>query len=105
MSAGSSTYIHDGQQRLLRLITALAGHEITGIAPSDLARETNTTASTITRDLANLKEAGYAELVPETGRWRLSPHIVQISMRHMVVLDRARERLEEIRRRFTRMDE
>lgn len=97
-----TTYTNEGQQRVLRLINTLAGHEITGRAPSDLARETNCTASTITRDLANLKEAGFAECVPETGYWRLSPQIVQISIRHMVALDRAVARLAEIRARFSR---
>lgn len=97
-----TTYTNEGQQRVLRLINTLAGHEITGRAPSDLARETNCTASTITRDLANLKEAGFAEVVPETGCWRLSPQIVQIAIRHMGALDRATQRLEEVRSRFSR---
>lgn len=97
-----TSYTNEGQQRVLRLINALSGHEITGRAPSDLARETECTASTITRDLANLKEAGFAEVVPETGLWRLAPQIVQIAIRHMTALDRAQSRLEEVRGRFSR---
>lgn len=102
MTAPTTTYTNEGQQRILRLINTLSGHEITGRAPSDLARETDCTASTITRDLANLKEAGFAEVVPETGCWRLSPQIVQIAIRHMSALDRAAQRLEEVRGRFSR---
>lgn len=102
MSQPTTSYTNEGQQRILRLINVLSGHEITGRAPSDLARETDCTASTITRDLANLKEAGFAEVVPETGCWRLSPQLVQIAIRHMAALDRAAQRLEEVRSRFSR---
>lgn len=98
----SSPYTHDGQQRILRLINVLAGHEVTGITPTEIARQTQTTPSTVTRDLANLQEAGFAEPVPETGRWRLSPQIVQIAIRHMTALDRAQSRLDEVRNRFSR---
>lgn len=97
-------YAHDGQQRLLKLITLLAGHEITGLAPAEIAREQACNASMVTRDLANLQLGGFAELVPETGRWRLSPQIVQIALKHMHALDRAQHRLGEVRSRYSRMD-
>jgi len=95
-------YAHDGQQRLLKLITLLAGHEITGMAPSDIARQQGCSASVVTRDLANLQIAGFGEQVPETGRWRLSPQIVQIALKHMQALDRAEQRLADVRSRFSR---
>lgn len=97
-------YQNEGQQRLLKLITLLAGHEITGMAPADIARQQGCPASAVTRDLANLQIGGYAEHVPETGRWRLSPSIVQIGLRHMHALDQAEARLSEVRSRFSRRD-
>lgn len=95
-----SDYTNDAQQRLMKLMTLLAGHEITGMAPADIAREQGCTASMVTRDMANLVEGGYAEQVPETGRWRLSPHPVQMWMRHTVALDRAAQRIDEVRQRY-----
>lgn len=98
----SHPYSHDGQQRVLRLLLLLAGHEITGMAPVEIAKQQGCNASAVTRDLANLQEAGLAEQVPETGRWRLAPQIVQIALRHMAAVERAQTRLDEIRNRFSR---
>lgn len=95
-------YRHEGQQRLLRLITLLAGHEIDGMAIVDIARNQSCSAALAVRDISNLVEAGYAEQVPQTGRYRLSPQIVQISVRHASALARAQDRLDEIRQRFSR---
>lgn len=100
MSTPHTPYSNEAQLRLMKLITLLAGHEVTGIAPADIAREQGCSASMVTRDMANLQEGGYAEQVPETGRWRLAPHLVQIAVRHMVALDRAAMRLDEVRQRY-----
>lgn len=95
-------YLSDGQQRVLRLLTVLAGHEITGLTPAEIAKAQDCSAPMVTRDLANLRAAGFAEQVPETGRWRLSPQIVQISIRHAAALGQARQRLDDITQRFSR---
>lgn len=95
-------YAHEGQQRLLKLLQVLAGHEITGMLPSDIARAQACSASMVTRDLANLQLGGFAEQLPETGRWRLGPALVQIGLKHMAALDRAQKRLDETRNRFSR---
>jgi len=95
-------YANEGQQRILKLLQILAGHEITGLLPSDIARAQQCGASLVTRDLANLQLAGYAEQLPETGRWRLAPELVQIALKHMAALDRAQTRLDETRSRFSR---
>lgn len=102
MSQDLTKYAHEGQQRLLKLITLLAGHELTGAAPSDLARAQDCAPSLMTRDLANLALAGFAEHVPETGRWRLSPQVVQIAIKHMTALDQAERRLADVRNRYSR---
>ena len=98
----SQQYAHEGQQRLLKLISLLAGHELTGAAPSELAKAQGCSPSLITRDLANLQLGGFAEHVPETGKWRLSPEIVQIAFKHLTALDLAQKRLDEVRNRFSR---
>jgi DNA-binding IclR family transcriptional regulator len=95
-------YTVEAQQRILRLALLLAGHEITGLAPAQIARDMGCNASMVTRDLANLHAAGWAEEVPETGRWRLSPTPVQMALRHMAAIDRAEARVAEVRNRFSR---
>lgn len=97
-----SDYTNEGQQRILRLVKLLAGNEITGLAPADIARQQGCSAPIVTRDLDNLRTAGFAEQVPETQRWRLAPEVVQIATRHMAALDRAEQSLAATRNRFSR---
>lgn len=97
-----SDYINAAQQRLLKAVLLLAGNELAGLAPSDLAKALDTNPSNVTRDLANLKEAGLAEQLPDTGRWRLGPKVVQIAVDFYTNLDRTQSRVDEIKQRYTR---
>lgn len=97
----SARYINAAQQRVMHMLMRLAGHEIEGIAPNELAQALRTSASNVTRDLANLREAGMAEPL-ESGRWRLTPRVVQISVACAAAFGRAQERLDEARQRFSR---
>lgn len=96
-------YTNEAQQRLCRLILLLAGHEFDGMAPSDLAKALKTNPSNITRDLHNLKEAGLAELMAETGRWRLGPKLVQIAIAFSEHVGRMSDRLAELQTRYSRL--
>lgn len=93
-------YISEAQQRILGLIQTLAGREIEGLTPGEIAKANNCSPSQVTRDLANLRHFGWAEQIQPTGRWRLGPDIVRIAARHMAALDRAERRVSEIRSRF-----
>ena len=95
-------YTNEGQQRILRLVNVLAGHEVTGMTPTQIAQAQECSPSLVTRDLANLQLAGWAEQVPDTGYWRLAPQVVQISIKHATALQRAETRLDEVRNRFSR---
>ena len=97
-----SGYTHDGQQRILRLVQLLAGHEMTGMTPGEIAKQQACASSMVTRDLDNLKTAGFAEQVPETQRWRLAPEVVQISTKHQAAMERAARRLAETQQRYSR---
>lgn len=94
-------YTSAPQQRLLRLVDLLAGHELAGLVPSEIARALSCSPSIVTRDLDNLRTAGWAEQTPGE-RWRLSPHVVQMSIRHAVALNEARKSFDEIVQRFSR---
>lgn len=95
-------YISDSQQRILGLLLSLAGNEIDGLAPGQLAALNDCSPSQVTRDLANLKHTGWAEQITTTGRWRLGPALVQVALRHSTALGRAQARLDEVKNRFSR---
>ena len=95
-------YISAAQQRILGLLLVLAGNELEGLAPGQLATLNACSPSQVTRDLANLKRKGWAEQITSTGRWRLGPEIVQLSTRHATALARARSRLDEATNRYSR---
>lgn len=91
------------QRRILKVVLALAGHELLGLAPVEIQRALSiTNASTLTRDLDVLRDMGIAEQIPETGRWRLGPRLVQIAVAFANQMDRAEKRLGEIRQRYSR---
>jgi DNA-binding IclR family transcriptional regulator len=93
-------YINAAQQRVLQMVLRLAGHEIEGIAPSELAAALRTSASNVTRDLANLKEAGLAAPL-DSGRWALTPRIVQISLAASKAFADAQDRIDQAKQRFS----
>ncbi len=95
------TYINAAQQRILQMLMRLAGHEVEGISPSELSAALRTSASNVTRDLANLKEAGMAEPLGDN-RWRLTPRVVQVSLAAATAFARSQDRLDEIRNRYSR---
>lgn len=94
-------YINAAQQRVLKILMFLAGHELVGLMPSELAKAMHTSASNITRDLANLRAAGMAEQVADTGGWRVTPRVGQIALRVMNAYGEAKRRVEETAQRFS----
>ncbi len=91
------------QRRILRVIFALAGHELMGLAPVELQRALEiTNASTVVRDLQLLKDVGIAEQIPETGRWRLGPKLIQVARDFEIAINKASQRIAEIKQRYTR---
>lgn len=94
-------YQSDSQQRVLNVMFALAGNEISGLAPTAVAKGLNVQPSAITRDLANLVIAGVAEKM-ESGNYRLTPKIVQIAVAFSDELGKAQSKLNEISNRYTR---
>lgn len=101
-NTSADKYVSEQQQRILALIRTLAGHELQGLAPGEIAKLQACAPSQVTRDLANLKHIGWAEEVPGVGRWRLGPQIVQIALRYSTGLERAQARVDEISSRFGR---
>lgn len=69
------------------------------LGTNELARATGINASTVSRLLATLTAAGYAEHVTATGRYRLGPRVIQLAQGVLARLDVrqvARPLLEEL---------
>lgn len=60
----TTDYTNAAQQRLLQLIDLLAGHELQGLAPAEIAKALNASPSVVTRDLDNLRTAGWGANAP-----------------------------------------
>lgn len=108
--SGDTYYLCDAQQRILAVLMALAGREIDGVSMSEIAAALETRAgaspksqrNNVHRDLNNLRHAGLAEQLPDSDRWRLAPRLVQIAHAYNRHIDRAAQRLDEVRNRYTR---
>ncbi len=95
-------YLNESQQRVLRVLLAMSGHEVLGLTPGELAKGLELAPSQITRDLANLHIAGLAEEIVDTGRWRLTPKLIQIGIAMQLAVEDAERKLGEITQRYTR---
>ncbi|MGQ0711631.1 MAG: IclR family transcriptional regulator [Rhodoferax sp.] len=93
-------YTNAAQQRLLQLVNLLAGHELAGLAPGQIANAMDCSASVVTRDLDNLRTAGWAELTPKGDRWRLAPHVIQMSLRYAAALDAGAQQWRDVQQRY-----
>ena len=94
-------YINAAQQRALRTLLILAEHDLDGLTPGEIARQLDTLPSNTTRDLANLRLAGLAEMLA-SGRWRITPRVAELAQTLQRNLDKARQRLDDTQRRYSR---
>ncbi|TCS38501.1 hypothetical protein EDC30_102240 [Paucimonas lemoignei] len=95
-------YTNDAQQRLLKVVMLLGEDVVTGLTTTQIAKEIGVPASYITRDMENLKTAGWAFQQEETGRWLLGAKAGALGVKVMASIDRAERKISEIRNRYTR---
>lgn len=102
-SPASSSQGQQGQQSALKalaVLSVLMRHFAHGLSPGEIATATGLNASGITRCIATLEQAGYAERIPETGRIRPSVRIAQQAIGILADVERAKTRLDEIQSRL-----
>lgn len=92
-------YECDAQQRLLKVIDALVGHEVDGVSAKDIAARTGTSSATAFRDLSNLQLGGWAEQL-EDGGWRLSVNAAKMLRRINDGINSALARVNTARRMY-----
>ncbi len=86
--------------KVLEVLNVLLGHFAHGLTPTDLVKATGLSASNITRYVATLEAAGFAERIPETGRIRPSSRLAQHAVSILRSLDSARQRIDEMTNRL-----
>lgn len=93
----------NGQRRLCRLLRLLAGREIKGVRPGEMAKALAAHPSNITRDLQVLREEGLVEPVPGLENcWRLGPLLLQIANDHQQGMARHAHEVAELTQRASR---
>ena len=96
------TYHCESQQRILKVLLSLFGHEITGMSPSQVAKLNDMSPAQTTRDLWNLEAAGVVERVPGADTVRISPRFGAKALQTMTAFDQAQRQLTDLQARYTR---
>ena len=91
----------DPIRKVCDLFVLLAGHELLGLSPSEIAKGIDVTASWVSITLPPLAAAtGFVERVDGTNRWRLGVPFVRIAFAVSTELTAAKRRLSEIGDRY-----
>ncbi len=86
-----------------RLVFALAGHSIKGLALVQIAAMVEAHPATALRALQRLHGQGLAEPMPDVrGSWRLTPRLVQVALHHQAEIDAACQALSDFKQRYSR---
>ena len=82
------------------LFRLLAGHELLGLAPAEIAKGLDVGAPWVSVNLPALATTGFVERVDGTNRWRLGPALVRIAFTVSTNLNAARRQLDELNNRY-----
>ncbi|QDL55319.1 transcriptional regulator [Rhodoferax aquaticus] len=84
------------------LFRLLAGHELLGLAPTEIAKGLDVAPSWVSVNLPALAAVtGFVERVEGTNRWRLGVPFVRISVTVAANLGQAKRRLDEVSQRYS----
>lgn len=86
--------------KVFAVLDALFRNFAHGYTPGELAKATGMSPSDITRYVATLVEAGYAERITDTDRIRVSVGLARKAIQIMQSLDAAERRIQETRNRL-----
>ena len=84
------------------LFRLLAGHELLGLAPGEIAKGLGVPPSWVSQNLPALEaETGFVERVDGTNRWRLGVPFVRIATTVAANLNADQERIAATRKRYS----
>lgn len=89
-------------RKTCELFRLLAGHELLGLAPGEIAKGIDVSPSWVSVNLpAIAAETGFIERVEGANRWRLGVPFVRISVTVASNLSQSQRRLDEITQRYS----
>ncbi len=101
MTSETNYKLPDPIRKTNDLYMLLAGNELLGLAPGEIAKGINVSPSWVSITLPALAaQGGFVEQVEGTNRWRLGVAFVRISTTVTTNLATARRRLEEVGARY-----
>ena len=77
---GAEIRLNASQARLMHTVEALAAQPIHGLPVTEVQARLGDSRDQIMRTLTTLEALGWAGQTP-AGRWRLTPHLIQLSER------------------------
>lgn len=88
-------------RKVCDLLRLLAGHELLGLAPGEIAKGLGVQPSWVSQNLPPLAEqTGFVERVDGTNRWRLGVPLVRIAFTVMNAHAESKRRLAEVGQRY-----
>jgi ArsR family transcriptional regulator len=88
-------------RKVCQLLRLLAGHELLGLSPGEIAKGLQVSASWVSVNLPALAaETGFVERVDGTNRWRLGVPLVRIAFTVMNAHAESKRRLAEVGQRY-----
>ena len=88
-------------RKVCELLRLLAGHEVLGLSPGEIAKALDVGPSWVSVNLPALAaETGFVERVEGTNRWRLGVPLVRIAFTVSANLNAAKRQLDEISQRY-----
>lgn len=99
----ATTYkLPEPARKVCDLFRLLAGHEVLGLSPSEIAKGLNVPPSWVSQNLPPLAEqTGFVERVADTNRWRLGVPFVRIAFNVSTEHHAAKKRLEDVGQRYS----
>jgi DNA-binding IclR family transcriptional regulator len=89
-------------RKVCDLFRLLAGHEVLGLAPGEIAAGLGVAPSWVSVTLPALAaETGFVEQIAGANRWRLGVPFVRISLTVQANLNDARRRLDDVAGRYS----
>ena len=88
-------------QKTCDLFRLLAGHEVLGLAPGEIAKGLGVSPSWVSQNLPALATTGFVEQVAGTNRWRLGVQFVRIATTVATNLIAAKRQLDDISNRYS----
>lgn len=88
-------------RKTCELFRLLAGHEVLGLTPGEIAKALSVSPSWVSVNLPALSTTGYVEQVAGTNRWRLGVQFVRIATTVATNLNAAKRQLDDVSARYS----